>query len=197
MQKITWEIEYKSQLPVIRYCKKCGKKTEYICSDLFRVNAQHKYLDVWLIYKCSNCDSTWNSTIYSRINPKNLNPEILEQFYTNDYNLVKQYAMNVELLHRNGAEVGIPEYKIVGQDICIDDLTQVHIVSKYPCQLKVSTLLREKLGLSRKVFEDMLDCGMIKSISRVDLRRSKLNYEIVLQIGKSKQEYLNQLDQLV
>lgn len=70
MKKITWEVEYISRLPVIRYCKKCGKKTEYICSGLFRVNAQHKYLDIWLIYKCSNCDSTWNSTIYSRVNPK-------------------------------------------------------------------------------------------------------------------------------
>ncbi|MDN9785751.1 DUF1062 domain-containing protein [Clostridioides difficile] len=191
MKKITWEVEYISQLPVIRYCKKCGKKTEYICSGLFRVNAQHKYLDIWLIYKCSNCDSTWNSTIYSRVNPKSLNPEILEQFHTNDYNLVKQYAMNMELLHRNGAEVGIPEYKIVGQEININDLTQVHIISKYPWQLKVSTLLREKLGLSRKVFDEMLDCGIIRSNSGVDLKKGKLNYEIMLDIGKEKQKSSN------
>lgn len=191
MKKITWEVEYISQLPVIRYCKKCGKKTEYICSGLFRVNAQHKYLDIWLIYKCSNCDSTWNSTIYSHVNPKSLNPEILEQFHTNDYNLVKQYAMNMELLHRNGAEVGIPEYKIVGQEININDLTQVHIISKYPCQLKVSTLLREKLGLSRKVFDEMLDCGIIRSNSGVDLKKGKLNYEIMLDIGKEKQKSSN------
>ncbi|MCP8381956.1 DUF1062 domain-containing protein [Clostridioides difficile] len=191
MQKIIWEVEYTSQLPVIRYCKKCGKKTEYVCSGLFRVNAQHKYLDIWLIYKCSNCDSTWNSTIYSRINPNRLSAETLEQFHTNDDNLANQYAMNVELLHRNGAEVGIPEYKIVGQEIDINDLTQVRIVSKYPFQLKVSALLREKLGLSRKAFDEMLDCGTIKSISGVDLRRSKLNYEIVLEVGKQKQKSLN------
>lgn len=191
MQEILWEVEYTSQLPVIRYCKKCGKKTEYICSDLFRVNAQHKYLDIWLIYKCSNCDSTWNSTIYSRVNPKNLNPEILEQFHTNDSNLVKQYAMNVELLHRNGAEVGIPEYKIVGQEININEFTQLRIVGRYPSQLKVSTLLREKLGLSRKTFDEMLDYRIIKSISGVDLKKSKLNYEIVLEIGKENQKSSN------
>ncbi|MCC0629659.1 MULTISPECIES: DUF1062 domain-containing protein [unclassified Clostridioides] len=191
MQKIIWEVEYISQLPVIRYCKKCGKKTEYVCSGLFRVNAQHKYLDIWLIYKCSKCDTTWNSTIYSRINPKNLNPEILEQFHTNDENLVKQYAMNVELLHRNGAEAGIPKYKIVGQEININDLTQLRIVSKYPSQLKVSILLREKLGLSRKAFDEMLDFGTIKSISGVDLKKSKLNYEIVLEVGKEKKTSSN------
>lgn len=194
MQEITWEVKYISQLPVIRYCKKCGKKAEYICSGLFRVNAQHKYLDIWLIYKCSNCDSTWNSTIYSRVNPKNLNQEILEQFHKNDDNLVEQYAMNAELLHRNGAEVGIPEYKIVGQGININDLTQVRIVSKYPSQLKVSTLLREKLGLSRKKFDEMLDCGVIKSISGVDLKKIKLNYEIMLEIGKEKQKSSNLLE---
>lgn len=99
--------------------------------------------------------------------------------------------MNMELLHRNGAEVGIPEYKIVGQEININDFTQVHIISKYPCQLKVSTLLREKLGLSRKVFDEMLDCGIIRSNSGVDLKKGKLNYEIMLDIGKEKQKSSN------
>lgn len=56
---------------------------------------------------------------------------------------------------------------------------------------KVSTLLREKLGLSRKVFDEMLDCGIIRSNSGVDLKKGKLNYEIMLDIGKEKQKSSN------
>lgn len=84
MQIVNWEIQYLSSPLVIKNCKKCGKKREYVCSKLFRVNAQRKYLDIRLIYKCSDCNSTWNMTIYSRINPKSIAPKILEGFQSND-----------------------------------------------------------------------------------------------------------------
>lgn len=183
MQKITWEVQYLSPPLVVRYCKKCGKKTEYICSGLFRVNAQRKYLDIWLIYKCTICDTTWNATVYSRINPQSLRPGRLEQFHMNDSNLVEQYAMDSELLHRNGAEVGLPNYEITGDEICINNPTELHIISKYSCQLKVSKILREKLYLSQKALEQMLACGQIKSISGVDFKKCKLHGEVVLMIG--------------
>ena len=77
MKNIIWDIEYNSTPSVIQYCKKCGKRTEYISSGQFRVNAQRKYLDTWLIYKCSNCDTTWNAAIYSRINPQNISGQLL------------------------------------------------------------------------------------------------------------------------
>lgn len=183
MQKVIWEVQYLSPPPAIRYCKKCGKKSEYICFGLFRVNAQRKSLDIWLIYKCAHCDTTWNATIYSRINPQSISQERLEQFHTNDRNLVEQYAMNAEILRRNGAEAGLPDYRIVGDEICVDTPTELHIISKYSCQLKVSTILREKLNLSLKTFEQMLTCGQFESIAGIDLRKSKLNSEIILTIS--------------
>ncbi|MEM1484469.1 DUF1062 domain-containing protein [Oscillospiraceae bacterium PP1C4] len=185
MQKIIWEVQYLSPPPVVRYCKKCGKKSEYICSGLFRVNAQRKYLDIWLIYKCADCDTTWNATIHSRINPQSLSPERLEQYHKNDSELAKQHAMDMELLRRNGAEVGSPDYTIVGDEVCVDKPTELHIISKYSCRLKVSTILREKLSLSQKAFDQMLACEQIKSISELDLRKCKLSGEAVLMIGSN------------
>lgn len=183
MQKVIWEVQYLSPPPAIRYCKKCGKRSEYICSGLFRVNAQRKSLDIWLIYKCVHCDTTWNSTIYSRVNPQSLSQKLLEQFHTNDSNLVEQYAMDVELLRRNGAEVGLPNYRIFGDEINVGIPTELHIISKYSCQLKVSTILREKFNLSRTAFEQMLACGQFESIAAIDLRKCKLHGEFVLTIG--------------
>lgn len=89
MQTVYWDIQYLSPPLAIKYCKRCGKKTEHVCFELFRVNAQRKYLDIWLIYRCSNCDSIWNMTIYSRINPKSIAPEVLEGFFGNHGELVK------------------------------------------------------------------------------------------------------------
>lgn len=189
MQKVIWEVQYLSPPPAIRYCKKCGKRSEYICSGLFRVNAQRKTLDIWLIYKCAHCDTTWNSTIYSRINPQSLSQEQLEQFHTNDSSLVEQYAMDAELLQRNGAEVGLPDYKIVGDEVCVDNPAELHIICRYSCQLKVATILRKKLNLSLNIFKQMLACGKIRSSAGIDLRKSKLHGEIVLTISSDAPEH--------
>jgi hypothetical protein len=179
LQIVNWDIQYLSLPSAIKYCKKCGKKTEHVCSKLFRVNAQRKYLDIWLIYKCSNCDSTWNMTIYSRINPKSIAPEMLEGFHSNSGELVKKYAMDTELIHKNGAEAGLPKYKILGSAIDFTVPTELHIKS-YPSRLKVSALLRGKLNLSQNVFEQMITSGSIRSTSGLDLKKCRLQTEVVL-----------------
>lgn len=183
MQQIIWEVQYLSPPQLIKYCKKCGKKNEFYCSGLFRVNAQRKYLDIWLIYKCSDCDFTYNLTVYSRINPKSLASDLLERFCTNDTQLAIQCAMNIELLKQNEAEFSLPQYKIVGEDITVSKPISLSIISQYPSQLKVSMLLRDKLGLSQKIFNEMLDKGLIKSVSGLDLKKCKLQNEITLTIG--------------
>lgn len=188
MKKATWDIQYLSPPPVIKYCRKCGKNKEYLCSGLFRINAQRKYLDIWLIYKCSHCDYTWNMTIYSRINPKSISPKILDGFHDNDEELVKRYAMDTELIHRNGAKVGLPEYKILGPTIDLNTPIELHIKSLFPSLLKVSAVLREKLNLSQNAFKEMITSGAIRSTRGLDLKKCRLQRKIILIIDKSTVE---------
>lgn len=54
---------------VRRNCPKCNEKVLYINSERFRVNANKNSIDIWLIYQCEKCKSTWNMTIYERIKP--------------------------------------------------------------------------------------------------------------------------------
>ena len=89
---------------VVRYCKKCQTKTEFTSSGLFRVNANRKNLDVWLIYKCIKCNTTWNLTILSRITTGSIPQDLLDGFHENDIELAKHYASDVTLIKRNGAE---------------------------------------------------------------------------------------------
>lgn len=184
MEKVTWDIQYISPPPAIKYCKKCGKKTEYIYSKLFRINAQRKHLDIWLIYKCSDCDSTWNMTIYSRINPKSIAPEILDGFHSNNEEIAKRYAMDTELIRKNGAEVGLPKYEILGANINFNIPTELHIKSSYPFRLKISSLLREKMNLSQNAFEQMITSGSIRSTSGLDLKKCRLQADAILIIDK-------------
>lgn len=180
MKKIVWEIEYLSLPPVIKYCKKCREKKAFICSGQFRINAQRKSLDIWLIYKCSSCDATWNASLYSRISPQSLSLELLEAFHRNDKMLVEQFAINADLLHKNGVEMGLPSYAIIGEDLSTTEAVTLEIKSKYFVHIKVSAIIREKLHLSQKDYLQLIDNGKIRSISELDLRKCKLNNGITL-----------------
>jgi hypothetical protein len=180
MKNVIWDIQCISPPLVIQYCKKCGKRTEYISSGQFRVNAQRKYLDIWLIYKCTKCDATWNATIYSRINSTSISGQLLECFQNNDEMLSREYAMNTGLLQQNGVKVQAPVYNILGEDFIINEPVKLQIRSQYHFDIKIFAILREKLKLSQNELEKLIWNGSIRNILKEDLRKIRLNKEITL-----------------
>lgn len=184
MKRILWELEYQALPPVRKHCKKCGGKTEFICSGQFRINAQRKSLDIWLIYKCGNCDATWNSEIYSRVSPQSVDPGLLEGFHRNDETLAEQYAMDYELLHRNGVEAGAPDYSVTGDPGPEDEAFQVEIRTRYRLPVKVSALVRGKLRISQRQYSELVLEGKIRSIPEQDLLKCRLNQGIVLVVSQ-------------
>lgn len=180
MKKIIWEVQSLSFLPVLRYCKKCGKKNLFACSRQFRVNAQRRYLDIWLIYKCRDCNTTWNAAVYSLISPQAIKPRLLDGFYKNDNELVEKYAMDSLFLQENGAEAGLPEYSVIGECFSLNETVQLEIKSKYPLSVKVSSVVRSKLLLSEKEYLRLIASGKIKSLPGQDLKKCKVKDGITL-----------------
>lgn len=181
---ITWDIQYHDPPAILRHCKKCGKKSEFTCSGEFRINAQQKDLDVWLIYRCTRCNTTWNSAIYSRISPQKLGTDLLQRFSCNDKNLAMQYAMDFPLLQRNGAKIKLPEFQVVGEDVTLTKAVRLKIQSQYALPLKVSSILRTKLGISQREFDALVRDGRIQSSTGQDLRKCKLSSEIIVTISQ-------------
>lgn len=183
---IVWNIKYCAPPTVLRYCKKCGKKNEYVCSGEFRVNAQQKTLDIWLIYKCVQCNTTWNSTIYSRVSPPSLGVTLLERFHSNDEILALQYAMNISLLQKNGAAIRMPAYQIIGEDVSLENSAIIKIQSQYFLPLKISSVLRTKLSISQRELDNLLSSNRIQSSTAQDLRKGKLiSPETIITISNS------------
>ncbi|WP_374375741.1 DUF1062 domain-containing protein [Dongia sp.] len=77
---------------VQRHCAGCKAERPFASSGKFRVNAQKKLIDVWLIYRCSNCDQTWNHPIHERQKVKSLSPGELNALMQNDAALATRYA---------------------------------------------------------------------------------------------------------
>lgn len=184
VEPVIWDIQYCTPPTILRHCKKCGRKSEYVSSGEFRVNAQQKSLDIWLIYKCSHCNTTWNNTIYSRVSLQRLGAALLEQFHNNDENLAMQYAMDLPLLQRNGAETVLPEYQIIGEDVALGKAVTIKIQSKYLLPLKISSILRKKLGISQREFNELLSNSRIQSNIEQDLRKCKLSPDTIVAISR-------------
>lgn len=181
MQTIQWEVQLISPPSVIRHCKQCGKKACFNSSGLFRVNAQKKCLDIWLIYGCQHCDSTWNMTVHSRISPQALSADTLERYYANDATLATQCASDLSLLRKNGAEFSPPNYRVVGDDLP-DTPVYLHITSKHPCAVRVSSLLRARLKLSHRQYEQLIESGRLRDPDGGDLKKVRLNHGIRLTV---------------
>ena len=90
---------------VFHRCGGCGQKREFINSGKFRVNANGNKINVWLIYRCKKCKHTWNLTIYERVNPDKIPPELYELFLENDEDTAYQYGYDKEFLKKNKAEL--------------------------------------------------------------------------------------------
>ena len=94
--------------------------------------------------------------------------------------LVEQFAMNTDLLQKNGVEIGLPSYSIIGEDFSPTEAVTLEIKSKYSVPIKVATIIREKLYLSQKDYSQLIDTEKIKSIPELDLYKCKLKNGITL-----------------
>lgn len=180
IKKVAWDVKCSSPPKVIRRCKRCDRNTEYISSGQFRINAQRKRLDIWLIYKCKHCNTTWNSAIYSHISPQQIGTELLERFHSNDEALAMQYAMNITLLKQNGADVTVADFEVVGEQVPMAEPVDLKISSQYPLPVKISSILKRQLGLSGREFENLISKGYIKSEPGLDMRKCRLSQPVTL-----------------
>lgn len=180
MEKKTWEIQILSPPHILKYCKKCGKKVEFTCSGQFRINAQRRCLDVWLIYKCIHCSATWNAAVFSRVSPQSIPAELLDGFHSNDEALAERYAMDIAFLRRNGVEAEPPQYSVTGDSFSLHEAVELEIKTAYPLPIRVSSLIRAKLQLSQKEYLQLVTNGIIQSIPNQDLQKCRLNGGITL-----------------
>ena len=93
------------------------------------------------------------------------------------------HAVDAALIKRNGAEIDTAEAQIIGDDINFPEAATIRITSKYPMEIKAAALIRKKLRLSRSAFENMCELGKIVCTSGQNLKKCKMNGEIIFQIN--------------
>ena len=182
-----WKVIPENLPTVFHNCPKCGKQCEFVSSGNFRVNANHKAIDVWLIYQCENCNTTWNMEILSRVNPRTIGEEIYKKFANNDKELAEKYAFDVTVHSKNRIVTNYKNviYRIEGEEICYrtqKETIQIKIQCQYPIDARIDKILSEKLGLSREEIKKMCKSDLIKSDGLANFWKGKVRDGILLQL---------------
>ncbi len=184
LNKIEIKVVSKGLPKVIKNCPKCGGGSHFINTGKFRVNANKKYLDIWLIFKCEKCKSTWNMTLYERLNSKDMDGKYLKRLMNNDNDLAMFYGYNRECIRKNGVKIDYSGlvYKLKGPDVDIilkeGNRVCIRFWAEEELACKLIHLLSDLLQISatkvRKLFAD----GYIQYHNPKKFHKEKLGKDI-------------------
>ena len=171
LRKIEYEIVLKDSFLIIRNCPKCGRKSHYINTKKFRVNANGNKLDIWLIYQCAECKHTLNLAIYERKKASSITKEEYRCFLDNDEQLAEIYCKNMQLFRTNKADIDFDRlhYGVIKLHETKENSgfgEQIIITVKNPNQMKIRSekQIAMVLGLSRNQVKSLLEKGEIELV---------------------------------
>ena len=167
MNTIVWTLSAAGLPGALRRCACCGAMRSFQPSGMFRVNANGRRLDIWLIYKCEVCQKTWNMEVASRVSPGDIAPDTYRRYLHNDPREVARCACDPVLWQRNQMrpdEAG-REYALHGEDIRLTNLQEavsVEIRASLPVRARLDKLVCAKLGISRETYKRMQRAGTLR-----------------------------------
>ena len=88
--------------PFVRRCQRCRCPRRFRCTNKFRVNANGKSIDVWLLFDCCSCGTTARLPVVERVPVSRIGRERLQAFQTNDPDEVTAAACDLALLRHAG-----------------------------------------------------------------------------------------------
>jgi hypothetical protein len=186
LSEVCWRVIPLATPHVLRHCAKCAETRPFASSDKFRLNAQQRKIDVWLIYKCLVCESTWNCTIVSRRTAKEIGAALYLRFQQNDKELAWTCAFDVSLLSRAGVQINEAvavqvERFVVNHSESSQREQKIRLELAYPGVIRLDRLLAEQLHVSRSCLQRWFDHGslLIWPEENNALRKSARNGQII------------------
>jgi hypothetical protein len=170
-----------SDFPTIqRRCRRCPS-TQYQTEGRFRINANHKLLDVWLLARCVQCDETVKLTVLERVHVRSMDRTILDGFHHNDPALAATLLADPQLAHRNDVVLdwtGAWTLERSPAELPKADILDVTVHFTQPIPIRLTTVIATGLELSRAEVTTHIAAGRITSEHKLTGRRSQ-NFSFV------------------
>ncbi|MEO3820747.1 DUF1062 domain-containing protein [Plantactinospora sp. B24E8] len=130
----------------------CRSESATTGQGRFRVNANGKLLDVWLLVRCVSCDRTSKLTVHERTPVTSFDPDELHGYNVNDPNLVAARLLDPLLARRNRFTLDwTGAWRLDSPSAWPDQAwpVQVRVAFEDPVPVRPERLIAQGLGLSR------------------------------------------------
>ncbi|HEX5596849.1 MAG TPA: DUF1062 domain-containing protein [Micromonosporaceae bacterium] len=149
---LPWVVR-RTRLPLLSLrCLNCRSESATTGEGRFRVNANGKLLDVWLLVRCTSCDRTHKLTVHERAPVKSFDPAELHGYHVNNPELVASRLLDPLFARRNHFSLDwTGAWQLDAPSACLDETwpVQVEVVFEDPVPVRPERLIAQGLGLSR------------------------------------------------
>jgi hypothetical protein len=175
-RKALWVVRELGLPAIVTACVSC-RSMRHHPTGRFRVNANGKLLDVWMLICCELCGRTSKIPVHERIHVRALEHQRLLMFENNHPAMVRHLVMDTALagkaayrLDWSGTwelETDMPFYELANEDSAP---LEVVIRFELPAPIRVAKLLMAGFGLSRSAVRGMVDSGRIRLPVAIDAK---------------------------
>ena len=154
---------------VLRRCHACASG-RFRANGKFRVNANHKLLDVWLLVLCTGCGETAKLTVLERMNVRSVRPELLDRLHDNDAGLAAELLQDPVVQRRNRIALDWDDawrLDTGGSDHLGREVIDIEVRFAARIPVRPVRLIAEGCGLSRAEVERLITEGKLVSAVRL------------------------------
>ncbi|MGI5122043.1 DUF1062 domain-containing protein [Marinactinospora thermotolerans] len=160
---LPWVIR-RTRLPLLSMrCLDCRSETATTGAGRFRVNANGRRLDVWLLVRCVSCDRTSKLTVYERAPVRSVDPAELDGYRANDPELVASRLVDPLLARRNRFTLDWKgAWRLDTPSVRLDEAwpVRIKVVFADPVPVRPERLIAQGLGLSRNEVLRRIKCDV-------------------------------------
>jgi hypothetical protein len=177
--RLLLQVTSETEIALRRHCPRCKLPQRFESSGKFRVNAQKKRIDAWLIFRCAACEDRWNWPIHERQPVTALDPDELDALMRNDPGLAVHHG-RAALLRHGAAAGGTSSICLTVLEPMTADTSVIEIVLAGGGP-RLDRLLAQALTLSRHEIEAMEeDCVLVLPGAPKALRRPAVEGQRIL-----------------
>lgn len=163
---LEWTAILKHPPRPILTCSGCGISKPFRSSGRIRLNANGKRLDAWLIYKCVDCDGTWNRPVFERQTIRAIDPAMLEAMQASTPDFVSRIEFDAQALKTRASRIEESDDIDIRKAVLRHDADwrriAITLSLPYPAGLRLDRLLSAELPLSRSRLQALFDRGEIQ-----------------------------------
>ncbi|MDG4797726.1 DUF1062 domain-containing protein [Micromonospora sp. WMMD1082] len=160
---LPWVVR-RTRLPLLSMlCGYCRAESATTGEGRFRVNANGKLLDVWLLVRCVSCDRTSKLTVHERASVRSFDPAELHGYHVNDPDLVAARLLDPLLARRNHFTLNwTGAWRLDTPSAWPDEAwpVRVEVVFEDPVPVRPERLIAHGLGLSRNEALRRIKCDV-------------------------------------